>query len=235
MNQKEFKQRPLIGVVSSHGDGIFKINQRYLHSLWKVGGLGVVLEYTEDPEMLAEYAAIFDGFLFSGGVDVNPTHYGEEKQFDSVEVDDRRDGFEKALFETVYPTGKPIFGICRGIQSINVWLGGTLHQHLDGHRQTVPGEERTHSVQVKEGTLFHRLCGQSAVTVNTFHHQAIKTLSPVLTADGVSEDGYVEIVHEEGHPFLLAVQFHPEFYCGARGDDHSFAMFSAFIQACRGE
>ena len=173
MNPKEFKQRPLIGVVSSHGDGIFKINQRYLHSLWKAGGLGVVLEYTEDPEMLAEYAAIFDGFLFSGGVDVNPTHYGEEKQFDSVEIDDCRDGFEKALFETVYPTGKPIFGICRGIQSINVWLGGTLHQHLDGHRQTVPGEERTHSVQVKEGTLFHRLCGQSVVTVNTFHQNPL--------------------------------------------------------------
>lgn len=226
-------KRPLIGVVSSHSDGTFKINRRYLDAIWYGGGLGVVLAYTTDPARLSEYAEIFDGFLFSGGVDVDPVYYGETIQFDSVEIDSARDAFEKGLFEAVYPTKKPIFGICRGIQSINVWLGGTLHQHIEGHRQTVDGAERTHEVRVTEGTLFHRICGRSTVAVNTFHHQVIKDLAPALTADGVNPDGFVEIAHEEGHPFLLAVQFHPEFYFGREGDDHSGPMFKAFVDACR--
>ena len=226
-------KRPLIGVVSSHKEGMFKINRTYLDAIWQAGGLGVVLAYTTDADRLSEYADIFDGFLFSGGVDVDPAYYGEEIRFDSVEIDSHRDAFEKGLFAAVYPTKKPIFGICRGLQSINVWLGGTLHQHIEEHRQTVPGVERTHGVNVVDGTLFHRLCGKECVTVNTFHHQAIKDLAPCLTANAFSTDGYVEIIHEEGHPFLLAVQFHPEYYCGLEDDDHSTAMFEAFIEACR--
>ena len=233
MTQQNTLRRPLIGVVSSRDGGKMMMNKTYLDAVWYGGGLPVVLSYDTDPSKLAEYAALFDGFLFSGGVDVDPVKYGEEKQFDSVEIDSVRDEFEEALFKAVYPTGKPILGICRGIQSINVWLGGTLHQHIDGHRQDVPGVERTHPIQITEGSLFHTLCGKNEVMVNTFHHQVIKTLAPALTADAVSTDGYVEVAHEEGHRFLLAVQFHPEFYCGKDDDDHSAAVFTAFVNACR--
>ena len=125
-------KRPMIGLVSSRDGDKMMMAQRYMDAVWYAGGLPVVLSYTTDPQKLAEYAAIFDGFLFSGGVDVNPVKYGEEKQFDSVEIDDMRDEFEEALFKVIYPTGKPILGICRGIQSINVWMGGTLHQHIEG-------------------------------------------------------------------------------------------------------
>ena len=225
--------RPLIGLVSSRDGGKMMLNKLYMDAVWTVGGLPVILSYTTDAEKLAEYAAIFDGFLFSGGVDVDPVKYGEVKAFDSVEIDEVRDAFEEALFKAVYPTGKPILGICRGIQSVNVWMGGTLHQHLDGHRQNVPAEERTHPITVTEGSLFHALCGKTEVMVNTFHHQAVKTPAPALTVDAVSPEGYVEVVHEEGHRFLLGVQFHPEFYCGKEDDDHSTAIFTAFVDACR--
>ena len=225
--------RPLIGLVSSRDGGKMMLNKLYMDAVWTVGGLPVILSYTTDTEKLAEYAAIFDGFLFSGGVDVDPVKYGEVKAFDSVEIDEVRDAFEEALFKAVYPTGKPILGICRGIQSVNVWMGGTLHQHLDGHRQNVPAEERTHPITVTEGSLFHALCGKTEVMVNTFHHQAVKTPAPALTVDAVSPEGYVEVVHEEGHRFLLGVQFHPEFYCGKEDDDHSTAIFTAFVDACR--
>ncbi len=225
--------RPLIGLVSSR-DGEKKImNQRYMDAVWFAGGLPVVLSYTTDAEKLAEYAAIFDGFLFSGGVDVDPVKYGEEKQFDSVEIDSIRDEFEEALFKAVYPTGKPILGICRGIQSINVWMGGTLHQHLDGHRQDVSAEERTHPIEICKESMFHRICGKTSVMVNTFHHQAVKTPAPALTVDAVSPDGYIEAVHEEGHRFLFATQFHPEFYWQREDDDHSAAIFQAFLNACK--
>ena len=227
------QKRPLIGVVSSREGGKMMLNKVYLDAVWAAGGHPVILAYTTDPEKLAEYAAIHDGFLFSGGVDVDPVLYGEEKQFDSVEIDHERDAFEKGLFSAVYPTGKPILGICRGIQSINVWLGGTLHQHIEGHRQDVLPEERIHPIRITEGSLFHSLCGKDEVMVNTFHHQAVKTPAPALTVDAVGPEGYVEVVHEEGHRFLLGVQFHPEFYCGRDDDDHSTAVFTAFVNACR--
>ncbi len=233
MTQLNISRRPLIGVVSSRDGGKMVMNKLYLDAVWYAGGLPVVLSYNTNPEKLAEYAAIFDGFLFSGGVDVDPVKYGEEKMFDSVEIDAERDAFEEALFRAVYPTGKPILGICRGIQSINVWLGGTLHQHLDGHRQDVPPEERTHPIEICEGSFFHTLCGKSSVMVNTFHHQAVKTPAPTLTVDAVSPDGFIEVVHEEGHRFLLGVQFHPEFYYKREDDDHSLAIFTAFVNACK--
>ncbi len=229
----QHKNRPLIGLVSTR-DGERKImSQRYMDAIWHAGGLPVVLAYTTDTERLSEYARIFDGFLFSGGVDVNPVKYGEEKKFDSVEIDDVRDEFEEALFKAVYPTGKPILGICRGIQSINVWLGGTLHQHLDGHDQNVSAEERTHSISIYEGSMLHRICGKTEIMVNTFHHQAVKNPAPALTVDAVGPEGYIEAAHEEGHRFLLGVQFHPEYYWQKEDDDHSAAIFGAFVKACR--
>ena len=226
-------KRPMIGVVSSRDGEKMMMAQRYMDAVWYAGGLPVVLSYTTDPAKLAEYACIFDGFLFSGGVDVNPVKYGEEKQFDSVEIDEVRDAFEEALFKTIYPTEKPILGICRGIQSINVWLGGTLHQHLDGHRQTEPADQPVHEILIKEGSMLHALCGKTSVMVNTFHHQAVKTLAPALTVDALSPDGFIEAAHEEGHRFLFAMQSHPEFYYKKDGDDHSLAIFTAFINACK--
>ena len=226
-------KRPLIGVASSRDGEKMMMAQRYLDAVWYAGGLPVVLSYTTDPAKLAEYAALFDGFLFSGGVDVNPTYYGEEKQFDSVEIDEQRDAFEEALFKAIYPTKKPILGICRGIQSINVWMGGTLYQHMEGHRQSRPADEPTHEILIREGSMLHALCGKASVMVNSFHHEAIKTPAPALTVDALSPDGFIEAVHEEGHPFLFAMQSHPEFYYSKAGDDHSLAIFTAFVNACR--
>ena len=225
--------RPLIGIVSSRDGEKMMMAQRYMDAVWYAGGLPVVLSYTTDPQKLAEYAASMDGFLFSGGVDVDPVKYGEVKMFDSVEIDEVRDAFEEALFKAIYSTGKPILGICRGIQSMNVWLGGTLHQHLDGHRQDQPADQPTHEILIKEGSMLHALCGKTSVMVNTFHHQAIKTPAPVLTVDALSPDGIIEAIHQEGHRFLFAMQSHPEFYYSKVGDDHSLAIFTAFVSACR--
>lgn len=233
MSQKTYPSRPMIGIVSSRDGGKMMLNKLYMDAVWYAGGLPVVLSYNTDPAKLAEYAEIFDGFLFSGGVDVDPVKYGEEKQFDSVEIDAERDAFEEALFRAIYPTGKPILGICRGVQSINVWMGGTLHQHMEGHRQTVPAEERTHPILIYEGSMLHKLCGKTEVMVNTFHHEAVKTPAPALTVDAVSPDGFIEALHEEGHRFLFAVQFHPEFYYEKEDDDHSEAIFKAFVSACK--
>ena len=224
---------PLIGIVSSRsGDAAF-VKFEYLNAVLHGGGIPVTLSYTTDPEVLARYAEMFDGFLFSGGVDVDPAKYGEEKKFDNVSVDTERDAFEEALFAAAYPTGKPILGICRGIQSINVWLGGTLHQHIDGHNQSEFRSTRTHSLNIFEGSMFHEICGKTSVMVNSCHHQVVKSLAPVLVADAVNQDGYIEAAHQPGHRFLFAVQFHPESYFQMEDDDHSSAIFKAFVNACK--
>ena len=228
--------RPLIGVVPSRNGGVAAVKFEYLDAIWQAGGFPVPLSYTNDGAKLAEYAASLDGFLFSGGVDLEPARYGEETDPDAgVEVDLDRDAFEAGLFAAVYPARKPILGICRGIQSINVWLGGTLHQHVSGHRQGeqgIPMHERSHRVTVEEGSLFRRICGKAEVRVNSSHHQVVKDLASALVADGYNDEGYIEVVHDPHYPFLLAVQFHPESYCRAEDDDHAAAIFKAFVEAC---
>ncbi len=232
MSEPTCSRRPLIGIAPSHNGDRPTVSQRYLDSIWRAGGLGVILPYTTDKERLAEYSELFDGFLFSGGVDVDPRLYGEEKQFDSVEIDADRDAFEQALFAAVYSLKRPILGICRGIQSINVWLGGTLYQHIDGHRQSEGGEARTHAIAVEQGSMLHRLCGKTELMVNSFHHQVVKDLAPEMMADAWNADGYIEAAHAPDYPFLFCVQFHPEIYNGLSDDDHSKYIFEAFIHAC---
>jgi putative glutamine amidotransferase len=220
-------------VVPSRNGNAAHLKFEYSNAIWQADGLPVALAYTTDPAKLAEYAEIFDGFLFSGGDDLDPSCYGEEKKFDNVVVDLERDAFEKALFAAVYPTEKPILGICRGIQSLNVWMGGTLHQHIDGHRQSQPMNQPSHELTVLEGSMFHRICGKNAVRVNSSHHQVVKDLAPALVADAYNSDGYVEVAHQPDRSFFFAVQFHPESYCMNEDDDHAKAIFSAFVDACR--
>ena len=226
--------RPVIGIVPSRNDRVATVKFEYLDAVWQAGGLPVPLSYTVDAAKITEYAEIFDGFLFSGGVDLEPARYGEETDpAAGVATDLQRDAFEAALFAAVYPTGKPVLGICRGLQSMNVWLGGTLRQHVDGHRQSLPMTQRTHPVRIVENSLLHRICGKNEVKVNSSHHQVVKDLAPGLTADAYNDEGYVEAAHHGGHPFLFAVQFHPESYFQEEDDDHAAAIFKAFADACR--
>ena len=226
--------RPLIGIMGSRDGDKDHTPFRYQNAVWAGGGFAVVLPFTKDEKAAEEYAQLCDGFMFSGGVDVDPRFYGEEKQFDSVEVDPERDEFEKLMFEKVYKTGKPILGICRGIQSINVWMGGTLYQHIDGHRQTISGLKRPQPLKAVEGGVLAGIAGKTDLHVNSFHHQNVKVLADGLKADAYSEDGYIEAVYAPDYPsWLFAVQFHPEIYFAVEDDDHSLAIFRTFVDKCR--
>lgn len=228
-------KRPLIGITSSKtADGKLAMSQNYLNSVWEAGGVSVLLAYTEDEDKLAEYAEVFDGFVFAGGDDMDPARYGEEVKFDNVEIDADRDRFELGLYKHVKATGKPILGICRGIQVLNVAEGGTLYQHIDGHRQTpTPGTVTEQPVNVKKGSMLHGFVEKERIFVNSFHHQNIKDLAPTLEIDGVSEDGYIEAVHMPNHPFFLAVQWHPEIF--REHDEGMRRVFRAFVDAARGK
>ena len=226
-------QKPLIAMASSYqGKNTIALRQTYFNAIYDAGGIPVPLERTTDPAIIARYAADFDGFFFTGGVDVDPKHYGEEITGEGVEIDEDRDAFEFALYEAVKNSGKPILGVCRGIQFLNVARGGSLHQHIEGHRQTpIPATECHQHVTVYAGTRLHALVGKDEILVNSFHHQAIKEIAPGLTVTAVAEDGTIEAMEDPALSFFLGVQWHPEHY--HRTDRTSSAIFEAFIEACR--
>lgn len=224
--------RPLIAVIPSYSEKRrLQLAPAYLFALGEAGAIGVAVPYTENESTLDDYAALFDGFLFSGGVDVDPVHYGEEKAFDSVEIDGERDRFELALCKKILPTGKPILGICRGIQLLNVACGGTLIQHMEGHRQTEKGNVLPQAVRIDPSSRLSRIAGETAIFTNSFHHQAIKTVAQGLRATAWAEDGTVEAIESDTHPFLFGVQWHPELFY--REVPHAQRLFMAFAEACR--
>lgn len=227
-------QRPIIGIASSkNAQGKIEMSQHYLNAVWEAGALGVFLAYTQDENKLFEYAQLFDGFLFAGGVDVDPVLYGEQIAFDSVEIDAERDSFELALYRHVIATGKPVLGICRGLQLINVAEGGSLYQHIEGHRQDVPGTQTEQKTLVYKGSMLMELIEKDQIMTNTFHHQNVKALAPTLLPDAESADGYIEAAHKSGHRFCLGVQWHPEIY--RQSDPAMQKLFAAFVNACRSE
>lgn len=223
--------RPIIAILPSISNKRMALSPNYLNALWDHGALGCMLEVTGDIEKIREYAEIFDGFLVSGGVDIDPKYYGEEIKFDSVQTDPARDEFESAAIKEFYKTGKPIMGICRGIQALNTFLGGSLYQHIDGHRQEQAGDIQTHRVDVVKDSLLYEITGMDTLTVNTFHHQNIKELAPTLVADAYSYDGYIEAVHDREHPFCIGVQWHPEMY--RKNDESMEKLFERFVLECK--
>ena len=186
----------------------------------KVGALPIVLPFPDDTTLSEEYAnaavKLFDGLLLSGGQDVDPTLYDEEPVRALGVVIRQRDVYEIALVRAAVKAGKPVFGICRGMQVINVALGGTLYQDLPTqnpasfvkHRQEAPEGYPTHNIDILPDTRLASLFGTTHY-VNSLHHQAVKDLAPGLKATAFSKDGVIEAIESPTHN-ILAVQWHPE-------------------------
>ena len=228
-------KKPLIALIPQvDEEGRWWMNPDYLNSVARAGGIGVVLPLTGDVENLEEIARRFDGFLFTGGPDVDPAFYGQEKEAFCGEICPERDDMEMKLFRLVYDLDKPILGICRGIQLMNVALGGTLYQDLPSqfpsevnHRVLgKPLAREVHEILVEDlpfGDLPQRLM------VNSRHHQAIDRLAPGLKVRARATDGGIEAVYCPEKPQFRAVQWHPENF----QNDLSRCIFEEFIGFCR--
>lgn len=183
-----------------------------------------------------EMAELCDGLLLTGGEDINPKLLGEERLNASVKWDDARDEFEMKLFKAFLDKNKPIFGICRGFQVINVALGGGLYQDLVEQRGLVHmNTEIRHPITTKEGSLLYRLFGES-FRVNSTHHQAVRELGEGLEATAWSVEGICE-GFEHGSKPIFGTQFHPERLTNIMWDDRTpdFApLFEHFTALCAG-
>ena len=232
--------KPLIGITPLHNP---KRNTTWLHpdysaALETLGALPVLLPLTDSMEVLADLTQRLDGLLLSGGHDVDPTLYGEELLPCCGPLSPAKDRMERTILEQFLCLDRPVLAICRGLQLVNVHLGGTLWQDLlsqhptpISHSQLPPYDLPVHAVSVSPGTLLHRVVGREQLAVNSYHHQAVKDIAPGLTVQARSDDGLVEGLSLPSARFLLAVQWHPENLF--RGDECSSSIFSSFVDACR--
>lgn len=231
-------RKPVILIFASRKDETTFCNIRYTDSILSAGGIPLIVPMKTDREAIKQLCYTADGFLFAGGVDINPSYYGEEKYNDTVEIDDIRDTLEMTAFEYIFDTGKPILGICRGIQSVNVGLGGTLWQDIPSqiegalcHAQKEPGTAPTHKVNVKPGSRLYGIIGSDTLLTNSFHHQSVKAPGKGLAVSAETDDGVIEALEAEDNRFILLVQWHPEFTTDT--ETASRALFSAFINEAK--
>ena len=229
--------KPLVGVMplwDDEKDSLWML-PGYLEGLQEAGATPVILSLTEDREEIEHLVDICDGILLTGGHDVDPSVYGEEALNGTVLCCKARDNLERIVLEDAMQKDKPILGICRGIQLINALLGGTLYQDLPtqhpsdiDHHQTPPYDVPVHDVFIKKDSPLYDCLGSDRISVNSYHHQAVKDVAPCLEVMAESEDGIVEALYKPFYRFLWAVQWHPEF--SYKKDDNSRKIFKAFVR-----
>jgi putative glutamine amidotransferase len=194
------------------------VNAAYVQGLLAGGGVPLVLSPLMGPSLAGRALDGVDGLILTGGEDVDPAWYGADPSPLLSPPSRERDLFELALFAVARQRGLPILGICRGIQLINVGMGGTLFQDLPSerpgavnHRPDGARDARTHRVRLEPGSRVATALGATSIIVNSSHHQAIQDLAPGLLATGWTEDHLIEAAEADGDaPWLLAVQWHPE-------------------------
>lgn len=233
--------KPLIGltpIVDAARDSLWML-PGYMQGLEAAGGIGMMLPLTDDAAVLKDIVDRVDGILLTGGNDVAPALYGEEKETFCGENDPLRDRMETRLIELALQADKPVFGICRGLQILNVVLGGTLYQDLktqtgtdQPHSMDKPYDRTVHEVNILPDTPLAELYGPGPLAVNSRHHQGIKGLAPALSAQAVAPDGLIEAVYLPEYRFVQAVQWHPEHRWQAA---ESQSILRAFVEACREE
>ncbi|MFN2322254.1 MAG: gamma-glutamyl-gamma-aminobutyrate hydrolase family protein [Trueperaceae bacterium] len=210
--------------------------KNYADAVLAEGGLPAYVT-NHDPEAAADFVARADGLLLSGGPDLDPRRFGQLPHPDLGAVDPERDAFELALYRAARDQGTPVFGVCRGVQVINVAEGGTLHQHLPAlggplqHSQRDPGGQPHHELALAEGSAIRAGFGAAKVRTNTYHHQGLDALGAGLRATAHAEDGLVEAVEGTEGAWLLGVQWHPEMSYHMGPEHH--APFRVFLDACR--
>lgn len=239
--------KPVIGILAHPSEPLMnptnnpenKIGQNYTDSIQKAGGLPFIIPIIDKGDLINEYVSRIDGLLVPGGIDIHPSYYHEEKKEKLGITSSIYDSFEMHFLERAEEKRIPILGICRGIQLLNVYHGGTLYQDLSyrkknslNHKQTDPTRWAIcHSVLFEEGSKLESLFGKSLM-VNSFHHQACKDIANNFKVTARAEDGIVEGIEDiTDYPYLVGVQWHPEGFVSK--NDSNMPLFVDFVEHCR--
>lgn len=215
------------------------LNRSYVWAVENAGAAPVILPVTADKELISRYLGIVDGLILSGGDDLAPGLFGEAPHPALGAVDPDRDSMELDITREALDADVPIFAICRGIQVLNVAMGGTLFQDLPtqhpsdiSHRQSeamLARQEFSHSITISHDSRLRSIVRCNEMKTNSFHHQAVRAPAAGLAVTAVAEDGVIEAAEAPDHRYVLAVQFHPEET--APIDERSRRLFESFVAA----
>lgn len=238
-------KKPIIGINASRvikhetaysHSVIESLNNDYVESVIKAGGIPVILPILSDEDSIRKQIEFLDGVLLSGGVDINPLVYNEEPSSKLGYIFPDKDVFDLLIAKIACELNKPILAICRGQQILNVTFGGTLYQDLSDiegcyikHQQQTKDGAATHTIDISPNSILYSILGNSIVT-NTFHHQAIKILAPGFKVTAFSKDNVIEAIEKCDENFVVGVQFHPEIMT-VYNDKNMLKLFEAFIAA----
>ncbi|MFB0546507.1 MAG: gamma-glutamyl-gamma-aminobutyrate hydrolase family protein [Anaerolineae bacterium] len=218
----------------------FGQSQTYVHALTRAGAASLLIPPLTDKTLLRTVYDLVDGLLLSGGDDVDPAYYGEPLHEKCGPVSRERDEFEFTLIRWAMDEGKPLLAICRGIQVLNVALGGSLYQDIQAQAQWAdkhdrhpdyPRDRLFHTVIVAPQTRLAHILGTAPLTVSSSHHQAVKDVAPGLAVAARASDNMVEAVEAESHPFAIGVQWHPEAL--AESDVRAQRLFDTLVDVCQ--
>ncbi len=220
----EHIDKPLIGITPQYDTEASRawIRSTYVNAVIAAGGIPVMLDQYTDADTVLSLSARLDGLLFSGGCDIHPKYYGEDIAPECGTISDVRDRFEELLFSVIDNHDIPVLGICRGIQALNVFAGGSLHQHIDNHQDV------RHGVTVAKSSRLAAILGKTEIISNSYHHQAVKVPAPGFAVAAHADDGTVEAIERPGDRFFVGVQWHPEIMA----EEEQKALFRAFTDAC---
>jgi len=218
----------------------FGQNQSYIRPADKAGAAPLLIPLLTDKDQLRQLFDLLDGLLLPGGEDVDPARYGQPPHENLRQVSPLRDATELTLARWAMEEGRPLLAICRGIQVLNVALGGSLYQDIQSqlpqaqNHDWFPGYPRnhlSHPVQVAPDSRLAGILGTTTLSVNSLHHQAVQDIAPGLEAVAWSPDGVCEALEAPGHPFALGLQWHPEELVD--DDPRAQQIFDAWVEACR--
>ncbi len=228
---------PIIGITCHHDyvSNKLTLNKSYINVLEKYGAVPLILPEVTSLEIMLMAGNLVDGLLLAGGVDVDPRLFGEQP-IGTQEITPERDNFEMTVLGEFLARDKPVLAVCRGLQVLNICAGGDIYQDINSqrkrvikHMQQAPKWYPSHTVTVKEGSKLQQITGCGQLQVNSYHHQASRTIAPGFEAVAWSGDGIVEAVESLTHDFVIGVQWHPELMTSMI---EQRKLFQAFIQAC---
>lgn len=231
----------MIGITPSieQNETTYTLHRAHCQAIVDAGGMPVIVPYVFGV-LMEQFVEMIDGLYLTGGYDIDPHYFNKEPHPELGKVDPLRDQFEIELVHNIVALKKPILGICRGSQIINVALGGTMYQDLQDeksteliqHKQYRPLQYSSHVVKVTKPSMLYDIVKKETIHVNSNHHQANDILGEDLIVSAVSEDGVIEAVERQGEPFILGLQWHPERLL-ERKDVVSQLIYKAFVNEAR--
>jgi putative glutamine amidotransferase len=229
------KKKPIIGInckiISDTGDSYYKLDRNYVRSVERAGGLPILMPALETAQEIRDFLDRVDGFLFTGGPDINPCRWKEKPHPKTDLMHEDRETCDFLAMREVLQRDLPTLCICCGHQELNVALGGSLHQHVYDLPGVRPHSEgATHPVAMTGGSMTRDIIGVPKPTVNSWHHQAIHDLGRGLVVTAESPDGLIEGVESRDHRFMIGVQWHPE---RMQADKRQQSLFRALVAEAR--